>query len=216
MTRLRRRPRTVYRVYGEEEYLAGADALPLREDAPASRECPSRDCSSREPAPGRRLQRIVGAAALTGAVGTVGGVLALAELRAHERAHTLHRRELARRIPPPVRRASSHARTPARLTSRRISHSFASPRAREDGARSVRPSHRQPSTVGAGARTAVVASTPHAGSVRVASTVPDASTETASATPAAPAQAPSAAAAETQPGAGEARTAAQSEFGFER
>jgi hypothetical protein len=212
MTRLRRRPRTVYRVYGEEEYLAGADALPLREDAPASRECPSR-----EPAPGRRLQRIAGAAALTGAVGTVGGVLARAELRAHEPAHMLDRRELARRIAPPARRASSraHARTPARLTRRRISHPFASPRAREDSARSVRLSHRPPSPAGAGARRTVVASTLYAGSVRVASAVPDASTETASATPGAPAQAPSAA-PESQPGAGEARTAAQSEFGFER
>jgi hypothetical protein len=214
MTRLRRRPRTVYRVYGEEEYLAGADALPLREDAPASRECPSR-----EPAPGRRLQRIAGAAALTGAVGTVGGVLALAELRAHEPAHMLDRRELARRIAPPARRASSrahaHAHTPARLTRRRISHPFASPRAREDGARSVRLSHRPPSPAGAGARRTVVASTPYAGSVRVASAVPDVSTETASATSGAPAQAPSAA-RQSQPGAGEARTAAQSEFGFER
>jgi hypothetical protein len=213
MTRLRRRPRTVYRVYGEEEYLAGADALAAREDAPAPREYPSR-----EPVPGRRLQRIAGAAALTGAVGTVGGVLALAELRAHEPAHMLDRREIARRIAPPTRRVSSraHASTPARgLTSRQISHPSTSPRAREDSARSARLAHLPPSLAGAGARTTAIASTPHASSVQVASAAPGASTETASAAPGAPAEAPSAA-PETQPAAGEARTAAQSEFGFER
>ena len=66
MTRLRRRPRAVYRVYSEEEYLAGADALTVW-DGPLSD----------EPKRGRRLQRIAGTAALTGAVGTVAGIVGL-------------------------------------------------------------------------------------------------------------------------------------------
>ncbi len=57
----------MYRVYSEEAYLAGADRL---DEWPAS---PSRD------SPGeRRLRRLAGAAALTGALGTVGGAIVVA------------------------------------------------------------------------------------------------------------------------------------------
>jgi hypothetical protein len=62
----RRTPRAVYRVYSEEAYLAGANAL---DEWPVS---PSRDAPG-----GRRLRRLSGAAALTGAVGTVGGVIVI-------------------------------------------------------------------------------------------------------------------------------------------
>lgn len=71
MTLVRRRPRVVYRVYSEEEYLAGVDAL-------AEWATPQAGETRR----GRRLQRVAGAAALTGAVGAVGGLVGLAVLRA--------------------------------------------------------------------------------------------------------------------------------------
>jgi hypothetical protein len=111
MTRLRRRSGVAYRVYDEEEYLAGADALAARKEAP----------SAVEPTHGRRLQRFAGAAALTGAVGTVGGVVGLVGLRTHARA--LDRRELAQRAVPSVRApARGHARPPAHTVRRRIAH----------------------------------------------------------------------------------------------
>jgi hypothetical protein len=108
VTRLRGRSRAAYRLYGEEEYLAGADALADWNGPPTD-----------EPVRGRRLQRLAGAAALTGAVGTVGGVVGLAGLRAHPAG----RREIARRIVPSVQPASvrGHVRTPARAV-RRSSH----------------------------------------------------------------------------------------------
>jgi hypothetical protein len=92
MTRLRRRPRTVYRVYDEDEYLAGADAYPDWDAAPAH-----------ETKCGRSLQRLAGAAALTGAVGTVGGVVGLAGLH----AHSGDRGEIAERSVPSMRTAAS-------------------------------------------------------------------------------------------------------------
>jgi hypothetical protein len=205
MTRLRRRPRAIYRVYGEEEYLAGADALPAREDAPPAE----------EPTHGRRLQRIAGAAALTGAVGTVGGVVGLAGLRTHARA--LDRREIAQRTAPPLRAAGSrgHASPSSHLTRREILHRYPSRHAHARRARAERVSQRPASRVGAGARTMVVASASRETFARAASAPPSASTETASATRGAPAETPSAA-GETRPGATAARPAAQSEFGFER
>lgn len=110
MTRLRRRPRAVYRVYGEEEYLAGVDTLSAREAPPLAE----------EPAPGRRLQRIAGVAVLTGAVGTVGGIVGLAGLR----MHTVDRRETAQRAISPVRAAAvrEHASTSAHMMRRRTLH----------------------------------------------------------------------------------------------
>ncbi len=64
MVALRRTPRTVYRVYEEQEYLAGTDALS------------GWDISS-PPRVSRELlfRRIAGVAALTGAVGTLGGLI---------------------------------------------------------------------------------------------------------------------------------------------
>jgi len=67
MAVLRRTPRTVYRVYSEEEYFAGADAPTDWQRSPARG-------ALRE----RRLRRLAGAAALTGAMGTVAGVIAVA------------------------------------------------------------------------------------------------------------------------------------------
>jgi hypothetical protein len=127
--RLRRRPRAVYRVYGEEEYLAGVDTLPVREDLPLAE----------EPTHGRRLQRIAGAAALTGAVGTVGGVVGLAGLR----MHAVDRREIAQRVLSPVRAAPvrGHTSTPAHMVRRRTLHPIRPRRMHARGGTAVRLPH---------------------------------------------------------------------------
>jgi hypothetical protein len=109
MRSVRRRSAATYRVYGEEEYLAGVDALAGRDLPPAG-----------DLGHGRRLQRIAGAAALTGAVGTVGGVVGLAGLR----MHTVDRREIAQRVVSPVRAAPARgqASTSAHMMRRRALH----------------------------------------------------------------------------------------------
>jgi hypothetical protein len=109
MRSVRRRPAATYRVYGEEEYLAGVDALVGRDLPPAD-----------ESGHGRRLQRIAGAAALTGAVSAVGGVAGLAGLH----MHTVDRREIAQRVSSPVRAAPAggHASKPAHMMRRRVLH----------------------------------------------------------------------------------------------
>lgn len=114
MTRLRRRPRAAYRVYDEDEYLAGADPLPVWEEAQV-------ESSAGEPSHGRKLRRLAGAAALTGAVGTVGSVVGLAGLRAHAVDH----RKIAERIAPSVRAAAlrGHVSAPAHAARRQILHS---------------------------------------------------------------------------------------------
>jgi hypothetical protein len=144
MTRLRRRPRTVYRVYGEEEYLAGAGAFTAWEDAPPAE----------EPTPGRRLQRLAGAAALTGAVGTVGGVVGLAGLR----AHAVDRREIAQRVVPPVRAAPTrgHASTPAHMARRRTIHPIRPQRVNARRGTAVALSHRPTPRAETAARTIAV------------------------------------------------------------
>lgn len=222
MTRLRRlrRRRSAYRVYGEEEYLAGADALAVEEDARlCGIECPAHD----EPPHGRRLQRLAGAAALTGTVGAVGGIVGLASSRTHARA--LDRREIAQRAAPsarvarvgarssalpagpslhaphgrgPGRRPSSRIHKRRRVTAPRISLGTVSParapvRGLTVGAARIAPAHEV--DLGAGTATeATSASGGAAGGV--------------------PVRAPSA--AQAPPPAGAARPAAQSEFGFER
>jgi hypothetical protein len=215
MTRLRRRPRAVYRVYGEEEYLAGADTLPVREDLTLAEQATH----------GRRLQRIAGAAALTGAVGTVGGVVGLAGLR----AHAVDRREIAQRVAPStpgaalrrhasasthVARDQSQHRSPLRSPSRRT---------HERGGVSARLSPGTASRVRTFAQETAVSRSPSAqghrleideSSGRPASAGPVTSTQTSSAAVQASAEAPNAA-AQASP-ATEAPPAAQSEFGFER
>ncbi len=105
---LRRRPREVYRVYSEEEYLNGAGSelasigeWPVTEwplgEAPLGEspvgEAPLSVATARQGAGGehrlhrmveeRRLHRLVGVAMLAAAVGTVGGVVFLNVARAH-------------------------------------------------------------------------------------------------------------------------------------
>jgi hypothetical protein len=200
MTRLRRRPRAVYRVYGEDEYLAGVDALPAGEGSPSD-----------EPTHGRRLQRIAGAAALTGAVGTVGGVVGLAGLR----VHAGDRRELAARTVPSIRAAASrgHASAPAHVARRQILHP-SSPR-RMHGRRSTAvgvsrgPMSRADTFARAIAVDAPQSAPAHRSEIdeisdRPSSAVQGTSTEAVSAVQGPP------------PAAPEARPRAQSEFGFER
>jgi hypothetical protein len=99
MMLLRRRPREVYRVYSEEEYLNGAGSelasigewpvteWPLGEaphDEPPVGEAPLSVETARQGAGGEhRLHRIVGVAMLAAAMGTVGGVVFLNVARAH-------------------------------------------------------------------------------------------------------------------------------------
>jgi hypothetical protein len=73
MTLLRRRPREIYRVYSEEEYLGGAGS-----ELGAGTESAS--------AGTHRLHRIVGVAVLVGATGMVGAVVALNSGWAHTSA----------------------------------------------------------------------------------------------------------------------------------
>jgi len=68
MTMLRRAPQQLYRVYSAEEF-ADAGMLTAWDGSPARE-------ASRE----RRFRRLAGAAALTGAVGTVGGAIAFASV----------------------------------------------------------------------------------------------------------------------------------------
>jgi hypothetical protein len=99
MMLLRRRPREVYRVYSEEEYLNGAGSelasigewpvteRPLGEaplGEPPVGEAPLSVETARQGAGGEyRLHRIVGVAMLAAAMGTVGGVVFLNVARAH-------------------------------------------------------------------------------------------------------------------------------------
>ncbi len=110
MRRLRGQPRAVYRVYGEDEYLAGVDPFADLESPPAEPAShlakwgaptpPAAAVTTRE----HRLRRLAGAAALTGAVGTVGGTIGLVGLRSHPVD-----RQIAANISPPARIAPTDA-----------------------------------------------------------------------------------------------------------
>jgi hypothetical protein len=113
MTLLRRRPRAVYRVYGEDEYLAGADPF-VDWDAPPEPDrdaAPTAEPTARPQEPNtrprgcsreRRLRRLAGAAALTGAVGAVGATIAVVGLRSEPAA-----RQIAANLSTAVRAAPS-------------------------------------------------------------------------------------------------------------
>jgi hypothetical protein len=81
MSILRRRPREVYRVYTEDEYLDGAGSEPATvEQSPVAAE-PGRKLMGES-----RLRRAAGMAMLAGAVGAVGGVVVANSSRAHRGA----------------------------------------------------------------------------------------------------------------------------------
>jgi hypothetical protein len=143
-------------VYGEEEYLAGVDTLPAQETLPLAG----------EPTHGRRLQRIAGAAALTGAVGTVGGVVGLADLR----PHVPDRREIAQRVSSPVRAVAvrGHTSTPAHMVRRRTLHPIGPRRIHARRRTAVRLSHDSALRAQSATRTVVV-SAPQASAAQYAS-----------------------------------------------
>ncbi len=93
---LRRQPRAVYRIYSEDEYLDGVNPFTDWDVPPPGEETKR----------GRTLQRFAGAAALTGAVGTVGGVVGLSL-----HAHSADRREIAERLVPSIRMAAPREST---------------------------------------------------------------------------------------------------------
>jgi hypothetical protein len=120
---LRRAKREVYRVYSEEEFLADAHTLTDWSVSPA-------EGASRE----RRLRRLAGMAALTGAVGTVVGAIALTSVgsrssglrvtasatprpAAVRAASAPLRRARGRRRPPDGHRGRPHAVNPRRARS---------------------------------------------------------------------------------------------------
>jgi hypothetical protein len=81
MTLLRRAPREVYRVYGEEEFLEGADhAEALQTLARAGQGGRAVLPPAVSGAGERRLRRVVGATLLVGAVGVVGALTAVSGL----------------------------------------------------------------------------------------------------------------------------------------
>ncbi len=215
MTRARRRrSRAVYRVYDEQQYLAGADVL----DA-FSGEDPR---LAAEPKHGRGLRRIAGAAALTGTVGAVGGVVGLVGPRTH--ASAPDRREIAGRIAPSARASarSGHANLAAQAVHGQAYR-------RSPAWRIQRPRDASPgASLGLAPRTrvsvralAVSASRlPHAHrsegekiADRSANTGASSSMQASNVASGTPALATS---ASQRVSPGEARPAAQSEFGFER
>jgi hypothetical protein len=98
MAILRRTPRAVYRVYSQDDYLAGADQLDSRDPSPVAG-------VSRE----RLLRRLAGAAVLTGAVGATAGVIVLAGIRERstDRQVAVNRLPRSQAVPPPAASNSS-------------------------------------------------------------------------------------------------------------
>jgi hypothetical protein len=87
MTLLRRRPREVYRVYSEDEYLNGAGLeVGAGMEVAAGDGWPAPVGPARKGGGERRLRRAAGVAMLAGAVGTVGGVVVMTGSRAHSGA----------------------------------------------------------------------------------------------------------------------------------
>jgi hypothetical protein len=224
MTRLRRRPRAVYRVYSEEEYLAGVDlagidpfanwdAAPLEPVSHPTERCAASTGTSRE----RRLRRLAGAAALTGAVGTVGGTIALVGLR----THTVDRQVAAsalqtRTAPSGVGRSdgsTSSARVALRRDAAHRSDGYRYDRRRNGthrtppGGRSTRVARRPRVGPSAGAGTAKIAPSARVFEPESAASEPQ---------PSRGAPAPVASAARDTPAGGEPGPQAQGEFGFER
>jgi hypothetical protein len=229
----RRQPRTVYKVYTEEEYLAGADALtdwdaesaqwdeqlpelsvpdvwPLdRQDSPVQAQPSMR--ISRE----RRLQRLACAAALTGAVGTVGGAIGLVAMR----SHTGDRQLAASNVVGPARTATAqiapsvtHALPKLRVTSSRVRQRqpLERPvRAQRTHASRVRSAQGVPARVSRSTARVMQARVVQAQSAPAPATAPMVS-------PAQSAPAVAVSAAQSTPTEAQARPPAQSEFGFER
>jgi hypothetical protein len=112
MSILRRRPREVYRVYTEDEYLDGAGSEPATvEQSPVAAE-PGRKLMGEG-----RLRRAAGMAMLAGAVGAVGGVVVANSSRGHRGAGRRPENLVA------ATRSSRVLRSPAPIGSRAVSSS---------------------------------------------------------------------------------------------
>lgn len=237
MTLLRHQPRTVYRVYTEEEYLAGTDALTDwdAESAQWDEQLPELSVPDvwpqgldrqgspiqAQPSMGisreRRLQRLACAAALTGAVGTVGGAIGLAAMR----SHTGDRQLAASNVVPPARTATAqiapsvtHALPKLHVTSSRVGQRqlLERPvRAQRTHASRVRSAQAVPARVSPSTARAMQARVVQAQSAPAPATAP-----TVSPAQSAPAAAAAVGAAQSTPTEAQARPPAQSEFGFER
>jgi hypothetical protein len=234
MMLLRRHPRAVYRVFSEDEYLVGvdpfADAPPVEPASHWVGRCEPAAGISRE----RRLRRLAGAAALTGAVGTVGGTIALVGLRPHAVD-----RQIAADISSPTRIAPIDAGA-VRVASRQNAAHGGSVQwdgGSREGGRSragaqSEVAHRAISTDRASrsARRLRFTTRPEVGAARISSRAhvsepgsPALESQPAQDTPALAvsdaqpdAPAPVASASRNAPAAAESRPRAQSEFGFER
>ena len=223
MRRLRRQPRAVYRICGEDEYLAGVDPFADWDIAPAESRTSLAGRSARPAGISRerRLRRLAGAAALTGAVGTVGTTIAVVGLRSH-----LPARQVAANVSLPAHPAMSAIHRPdtqalpARPALRRDAIHRDWRRGKSGhpgpaGGRSDRIARRRRLGPHTSASTDV---TEVAQTVSVASSAPTGapSYQAAEPRPARDAPAPVASAAQSPPAEAEPRPRAQSEFGFER
>jgi hypothetical protein len=95
MTLLRRRPREIYRVYSEEEYLDGAgSAFAIAGESPVDEPSPRVTGPARQAVLERRLHRVAGVAVLAGTIGAVAGLVCLNIVRAHHGAGAAGRGDL--------------------------------------------------------------------------------------------------------------------------
>lgn len=195
---LRRTPRAVYRVYSEDEYIT--DAV-----GPTEWYTPQAQTITRE----GRLRRLAGAAALTGAVGTVGGVIAIAIIGS---------RSPGSRIAASVGTAAQAALP----TIRPASHARARPQARPRRTGQAHPARAVAGPSGAGDRSALNRQpvSPSSRRSRVTLAVAHAirtwrgPTVASDSKPSIPAVAPPS--APSAPAEAAAKSPTQGEFGFER
>ena len=150
MTLLRRAPREVYRVYGEEEFFAAA-ARDERFELTGGRG-------------ERRRHRVAGATVLLAATGAVGGLIALTSLS----AATSARRRVGAGLLTATRSFASSRATRVQVWRERPSRRLSPAELREPGPRSARPdsascprtSTRRPVSTGQPARAVPRASPP--------------------------------------------------------
>ncbi|MFI4993683.1 MAG: hypothetical protein ACHQCH_08735 [Solirubrobacterales bacterium] len=140
---LQRRPREVYRVYTEEEYLNGAGFEPATVDESPIVAEPGRTLAGE-----RRLRRAAGVAMLAGAIATVGAVLAANISRTHRGAARRSGSLVAATrssspVPSPVQTGSGAAPAVAHRTvqATRLSGARAGLRSGRPGRSGFHPSH---------------------------------------------------------------------------
>jgi hypothetical protein len=153
MSILRRRPREVYRVYTEEDYLNGAGSEPEPVDElPVAAEPGCKLVGE------RRLRRAAGVAMLAGAVGTVGGVVAANSSRAHRgagrRSESLIARTRSSKVlrSPALTGALAASSSPAVAHPSKATRSGVAPSGRRPGGSDSHPPNYPPNRLRAGRR----------------------------------------------------------------